>query len=718
MNYKFYLKGLLSLLFIAITLSCSKDDLHRLDMPNDGTIQVAKGEIANLNISGLFDENDTRSFSLEEVNKIPQIKLETKEYPITLYIKQLGVNAITKIDTIAKCTVDPIAKTRIISVVVNKFQLQGSGQSFQKNADDWYICGVIGSAPQNFAEQKVFAPITEERKIPIGFPWSKLKIENDGQGVNLGLSFNMIGTLLRLGLRNNIISAVEVNSIKLKSSKFAFTGSFDPTKVTDKDLTDGNYMSFKSDSENKDFDIDARIQNKLLRIESGKEYMYNSAFIWGYPISSDASIQSQMQVLTRPKGMTQQEFESSNLPESEKKTFFRYSVSSSLNAPNGGFKHSKIHKAPFMVTSDLMITEEYHFNKANLNLSIIELHNPTLDDIELKHYGLMKVGLDLTQSPNGVAFFPQNDQTTAERWVDTSNKTGGYKEARKTQALIMPLDLRNGDEENLDWAYWRWRTFEPNLRDGSDPNKTKYYAHSLKYKVIKTGAHSGDNVNDVTFAEPPKDPILKAGKTILILGPGYIEYTPDKDGYGILYPTEPLNAGGAIQKGQLGPGMQPLESYRKGYCQYVFAMANYSTTKSNSRNDNASTNHLAENQGVVLVKQRKDGGLVRKIIDTSFPYNNQGSSAGQLQGKLPAGGVNTHSRVRCDGDYFPSKNFDLNNWHIEDISWSNDQRSQWATREYNTARATLGTRWFVQDGSKANQNNWGENYVVPTKSWK
>lgn len=419
--------------------------------------------------------------------------------------------------------------------------------------------------------------------------------------------------------------------------------------------------------------------------------------------------------------MTAEELAGSSLPAAEKKSFRRYSVPTTLRAPSGGYKHSFVHKAPVLITSDLMITEEYHYNKDHLNLSIIELHNPTLDPIYLRHYGLMKAGRDLNAGPNSVAFFPMNSsRTPTNRSVSTDDRSDGiYREAKMEHAIIMPLELRDND---YSWSYWRWRTFVP-MRSNADPNMTEFYSHKPQHKVIRTGASRGDDVISTTYAAPGEEPRLDPGKTMLILGPGYIEYTPDEDGYGILYPTKPGNTGGAGQQGQLGPGVQPIQSYIKGYCQYVFAMANYSATKSNSRNDAAATNHLAEDHGIVLVKQMLDpssplnNGTIRKVVDTAIPYNNAGSSLSQFQSKFPFGSANTHARVRVDGDYFPSTTFDIDNWYIANISWSNEVRTRWASREYYTERMTLGSRKFVQDGSKANQNNWGSNYIAPTKQW-
>lgn len=739
-----YIKTLGLSLLPFLWYACAQDDVLPLgnEVEQSITESIPLGKPALLRLEGELVEDEVRSFALELKDganyKIPQLALDKETYPITLYIRKLGNPAITSVSATAKVhTVEDTGKKRI-HVTVEKFTLQGAGQRFVKGESGWYISGLIGSAPASRDEQGLFLTSDVERPLPLGFPWMPLNIKEEGFGEHLALNFNMIGNLLRVGLRNNIVAPVEVIKIKLNSREMAFSGSFAPEQTTDDDLRGAKYLRFASSTLGRDYEFHVSEEAKRglgLRIDAGYETMLRNglAFLWVYPMQANANIQAQMEVVTRPMGFTAEQLNASDLPEAEKKSFLRYSVPTLLRAPSGGYRHSYIHKAPLTISSDLMITEVYHFAKGNLNTSIIELHNPTLDPIELRHYGLMKVGEDKagTVNTNYVAFYPQTDQTVAERGVDTSDKSGGYKEARLTQALIMPLDLVKGDDAELDYAYWRWRTYEPLLRDGNNPNKSKYFEHRVKTRRLRTGVASGDGLTDLPggFLPMPSgiNPVLDPGKTMLILGPGYVEYTPDESGYGLLYPTAAgiTASGGALQEGQLGPGIQPIEACRKGYCQWAFAMADYAVEGAATFQKEASTNQLGKDQGVVLVKQRRDlikhpdlqNGMERKVVDCSHPWNNAGSAQDEIRDRYPQGSTNTYFRVRCDGDYFPSPFYNINNWHFENMEWSNKARGYWKSREYYTKRATLGTRSFVQDGTKANQSNWGATYVAPRKRW-
>lgn len=722
-----------------LLLSACRSDERPAYEPQTDEVQELQpqGHLAELYLQGEYVEDGLRAFDLEEKSGVPQIKLEdNRTYDITLYVRRLGGSSVTTIPAKALYAIDQESGARRMSVKVESFRLQGANETFSKGANDWYICGVIGEAPRTITEQNQFS--MAGRKLPLGFPWTPLTITQDGHGQQKALRFSLIGTLLRVGLRNNIVEPVEVLRLKLKSEHFAFAGSFAPAATTDDDLRSQRYLSFASTSSNQDFEFHVSEQAKLgngTRILAGGEDMLSEGkvFVWGYPLKPQAPIEAQMEVVTRPLGFTAEQLPGSHLPASEKKSFQRYSVPSTLMSPKGGYQHGYVHKAPFLVTSDLMITEVYHCLKGNLSTSIIELHNPTLDPIELRHYGLMKVGEDKVGpvSTNWVAFFPQNDQTHSERGVDTGSTSGGYKQARTTQALILPLDLVTGDDADQSWAYWRWRTYQPLLKDGNDPNKTKYYTHTIRTRKLRTGVAKGDDLEDLPggFLPMPTgtNPTLNPGKTMLILGPGYVEFTPDEQGYGLLYPTAAGgNGSGAFAEGQLGPGIQPIEACRQDYCQWAFAMANYTVGNASSFNDASATNFLAKDQGVVLVKQRRDllnhphlqNGMERKIIDCSHPWNNAGSSQQSVRDAYPKGSTNTYFRTRCDGDYFPSPNYKIDNWHFENMSWSNKERPKWKSREYYTGRATLGTRRFVQNGSKVNQTKWRtERYTAPTKSW-
>lgn len=320
MKWKYAVKAISLFTLSAFISACGSDDPISREQSKPNTERDSpKGELATLSLQGDWSD-EARALSLELKNGIPQFKFESqKEYPIKLYIKKLAQNDITTVNAKAVYSVLENGK-RHFQIQARNFSLQGAGQAFTSGSEDWYVCGVIGEAPASTAEQKVMSPITEERKIPMGFPWTKLTISQNGLGEHRQLRFNLIGNLLRVGLRNNIISAVEVSEIKLKSQGIAFAGAFSPESVTDANLTGGDYMSFKSSTRDQEFKISPLTTNgESIRVGSGQEHMFAEAFIWTYPVDKSGGIQAQMRVLTRPRGMTAAEFAKSGLPDKEKK---------------------------------------------------------------------------------------------------------------------------------------------------------------------------------------------------------------------------------------------------------------------------------------------------------------------------------------------------------------------------------------------------------------
>lgn len=278
--------------------ACGKDELKPQKHQENSTEMSTEtsdpqGAYIALNLEGNYDINELevddelRSFSLERKNNIPQIKLEAKDYDIALYLRQIGNPAITQLTSKATCTILADGK-RNIRVQIPQLQLQGQGQRFAKGNQDWYICGVIGNPPatpdeaQEQAERKLLASnqsaqeqAATQRDLPLGFPWTKLSITQDGHGEQKALRLNLVGTLLNTALRNNIVEAVEAHKVRIKSSSFAFSGNFDPSQTTDEDLETGKHLRFLSSSSNQTLVFYASPEARSgtgNRILSGHEY--------------------------------------------------------------------------------------------------------------------------------------------------------------------------------------------------------------------------------------------------------------------------------------------------------------------------------------------------------------------------------------------------------------------------------------------------------------
>lgn len=224
----------------------------------------------------------------------------------------------------------------------------------------------------------------------------------------------------------------------------------------------------------------------------------------------------------------------------------------------------KVHNINFRINSDLMITELYttRFSDRNGSYGLIELYNPTLDEIDLSKYALLRIGYRNDGGTNKIRVVPNTTEYNQNTTNPGLNITDNI-----SSALLLPLDMKSGDASG-DWA-----VNSHSYTLSAPPVGSKYrYPRSIQNgaQVASPTTHSGFAANVVDFST--KSYIrglesitagatkLKPGKTMIILFSGFAasNYSPS---------TEDRAIFARIQ-----------QAVTAGYCQYVVALAQGSTS--------------------------------------------------------------------------------------------------------------------------------------------
>lgn len=228
-------------------------------------------------------------------------------------------------------------------------------------------------------------------------------------------------------------------------------------------------------------------------------------------------------------------------------------------------KRGTINNINYRINSDLMITELYttRFSERNGSYGLIELYNPTLDEIDLSKYALLRIGYRNDAGTNKIRVVPSTTEYNQNATNPGLNITNNI-----SSALLLPLDMKNGDASG-DWAVNSYSYTLSAPAVGGDV--TYRYPHSIQHKaqVASPTTHSGFAANVVDFST--KGYItglesitagatkLKPGKTMIILFSGFAasNYSPTPEDQTIF---------ARIQA-----------AAQAGYCQYVVALGQGNT---------------------------------------------------------------------------------------------------------------------------------------------
>lgn len=232
---------------------------------------------------------------------------------------------------------------------------------------------------------------------------------------------------------------------------------------------------------------------------------------------------------------------------------------------NKSLAREKVHNINFRINSDLMITELYttRFSDRSGSYGLIELYNPTLDEIDLSKYALLRIGYRNDAGTNKIRVVPSTTEYNQNATNPGLNITNNI-----SSALLLPLDMKNGNASG-DWAVNSYSYTLSTPAVGG--NVTYRYGYSIQHKaqVASPKTHSGFAANVVDFST--KSYItglesitagatkLKPGKTMIILFSGFAasNYSPTAEDQAIFARIQ-----AAVQA---------------GYCQYVVALGQGNT---------------------------------------------------------------------------------------------------------------------------------------------
>lgn len=234
---------------------------------------------------------------------------------------------------------------------------------------------------------------------------------------------------------------------------------------------------------------------------------------------------------------------------------------------NTTLKPGRVNNVNYKITSDLMITELYTTRYADRNGSygLIEIYNPTLDEIDLSKYALLRVGYRNVNGTNKIRVVPnvaEYDQSVSESGLQITNNI--------SSALTLPLDMNSGNPTGK-WAsnsFGYTITQAKPLAGGAKFRYTNYLQHSGA--ATSTTSHSGFSTTIVDFSQTnhinglqaitPGNTKLGPGKTMIILFSGFASgtYSPSDADRAIFHRIQ--------------------EAVTAGYCQYVVAISQGSTT--------------------------------------------------------------------------------------------------------------------------------------------
>lgn len=238
---------------------------------------------------------------------------------------------------------------------------------------------------------------------------------------------------------------------------------------------------------------------------------------------------------------------------------------------NTTFSRGKVNNVNFKINSDLMITElyttRYDTNRKG-SFGLIEIYNPTLDEIDLSKYALLRIGYRNDGTGNKIRVLPSSDEAdqTAQYSISNGNRigSGGFIIQNAQNALLLPLDMNNGTPAGK----WAINSFNQELTTNQRSVPGYRYNYSLYYNnavVATPKVYSGFDATVVDFSGKnyitglesisAGNTKLKPGKTMIILFSGFASstYTPTQEEREIFTRIQ--------------------EAVTAGYCQYVVAIA-------------------------------------------------------------------------------------------------------------------------------------------------
>lgn len=584
-------KKLLLLVGLALLASCSKEHTS----PEKPETELTMGAPAALELEGGLelgfgyadqvpvDEMDSGVGEVARALDIYQKPDESfsfdiniakyKDVKMQLFLRRVGAASVTSIH--APVTITKLSNGKYhIRVVMEKIRPVDAADFA---TGEWFITGFWGggaqSAVSNNTKHEVanVAPTSPdnvgdkvEMDIPLGFPWTKIKAVKKGSTVLLkhdDLKIQPMGILFCLTPNNRTKNLIDLVKLDKELQGFAIGGYFD---VAAKAPVEGEFPKFDRGFLENINNEGVPVRPYDVKIASGQKAS-KPIYLWAIPTEETATDYMMSFSFMSDERTSMDDIYADvdrfNLNGVAKFTD-RYTID--YNFPTRP-KHGQYFLKEMKIRTSPMITE-YFMNRVRNGATkkiwvwngsqwvlgtdkafndpyfygYVEIYNPNIDDIAIENYALCRIanvrratldnaGNVINYGPNFPYFHPHGaakfrdggrtgDNGTADRNADADTESH--------KALLLSLQLKNGQKSS----------FSPFNSLGF---KSQFETVSRKIEEAQVSVPQNDNrIEKVKFFKGGLiggRAILKGGKTMLVLGNGYLEqntrpayvYTPD-----------------------------------------------------------------------------------------------------------------------------------------------------------------------------------------------
>lgn len=737
-------KKFLLLVGLALLASCSKEHSN----PEQPQTEVAMGAPASLTLAGglnisfgsggqtpideLDASTDGNARALDVFQKPDEsfsfdINIEKyKGEKMHLFLRKTGSSAVTSV----------LAPVTVTKLPTGKYHMRVEMENVRPvgatdfTTGEWFITGFWGGGEQettaNNTKHKVkdVSPNSPdnvgdkvEMGIPLGFPWTKITAVQKGATVLLkheDLKIQPMGVLFCLTPNNRTIYDIELAKLDKELQGFAIGGYFDVSAAP----VEGKFPTFnKGFAENID-NIGVEVLPYNIPIASGQKAS-KPIYLWAIPTEETAtdyvmsfSFMSKERTSMDAGIDPVDQFSTNGLG----KFTDRYPIDYTFGTKP---KHGEYFTKEMKIRTSPMITE-YFVNRVRNHTvrpyiatdgvynylrgeeaindpyfyGYVELFNPNLDGINLENYALARIanirkinrndsGVITGYGPNYPYFHPMaQDKFTASGSTGSTGTAdrNADSDTESHKALLLSLQLKNNVKSS----------FQPN----SLGFKSQFETTSRKIEEAQVAVPANDNrIEKVRFFKgglTNNKAVLQGGKTMLILGNGYLEQEKRPD---YIYTanntsnTRRLHTSNKLDyiadtRVKALPRKVADGLMADNQCQMIVAVDNYMDGTQNRGVDGsapgtdfyaiyygAGVMNLGWHDALFIVQKHKNNSKRRRIVDATSanPFarvNNWTAFAGKVTLASETQTGRAHFRVRTVAQYLPEfLNFSETQWH-------------------------------------------------------
>lgn len=555
--------------------------------------------------------------------------------------------------------------------------------------ESWYITGILGgeldvatkTVRMGGQGSSISLEASNTADVPYIFPWKKLTINRTNNATIGATTMKPRGALLRMHFYNDLIEAYDAQGVRIKTNAWRTQGHFNPISTPNNAAQEGLQASWTAVAADDQEPVEWRYSfgSRTMPLPSGAgRSPERTLFLWGMPttVASEST--------TTEIGLSVSKAGSGDTP----KEFTTYSKQRHRTLAEGNsYRMSNVLTVPLMISEIYYQYAPSYTNqedsRSNRNYSIVEIYNPTLSDVDLTDYALVRT------APN-----------------ESNRNIHGYFSA----------GLRFPDQDLLGAAFLPLGVSGGTTQHGSKfPSNRNVSYQNAWFKTI--------------YGTPGLK--LPAGKTLLVGAAGYV-HTAHKPSKNIELFNEMTDyvAGTdtrSIEKDYLPrAGMQADSATHAGFAAAMIAIDN---SGNKDRDPNAAAVggvlQLGNGQGIALVKVKpgKDNAPVYEVVDISTPLGDQAQSNAYLSW-LRSNGQPTgiyqpmsYSIVRVP-NAVGSPKYNISEWQISETE--NDGVKSIGTRNYIAGLSPFKSNYtgYNQTNNPTSKPFWGDT-KAPTlsKGW-